>query len=260
MDVNLPRARVVSVGDRVRQGSMQPTYMDVVLSDGSRLSTIGKFPTRENKAPSESVVNEWIGCRAALIAGVQAPPCYIVEASPHVMLHLVERHGITLASPFGFASKVCEIDAIVYPNTLCAMTPEDLTRLFCFDMLFINADRTPNNPNCGHAKRRLFAYDFGSSLLSPKASPGNFDRYFFGPGLSDRASAHLCKDYVVSCDMAEEILSEMIDKVCKNRWYANFDVKFLPQPLQEHLKLVGQYFDYLSSERNMVCRQIVSTI
>jgi hypothetical protein len=239
---------------------MQPTYFEIALADGSRVSVIGKFATRENRAPAESVINEWFGCQAALVAGVQAPPCYIVEASPHVMLHLVERHGITLASPFGFASKVCQIDAIVYPNTLGAMQPEDLARLFCFDMLFINADRTPNNPNCGHSKRRLFAYDFGSALVSPKTSSSNFDRFFFGSNLSDRASAHLCKDYVESPDLAEVVLSEMIDKVCASHWYSGLTLKYLPQPLQEHLNLVIQYVDYLAQERNMVCRQIVSTI
>jgi hypothetical protein len=160
---------------------MQPTYMDVVLPEGEKISAIVKFPTRENRAPAESVINEWLGCQAAHHAGLRVPPSYIVEASPHVMLHLVERHGITATSPFGFASKVCQIDSILYPTTLGAMEPEDLARLFCFDMLFINADRTPNNPNCGHAKRRLFAYDFGSALLAPGTSKRNFDRFFLGP-------------------------------------------------------------------------------
>ena len=189
---------------------MQPTYMQVALSDGTEFPAIAKFPTRENRAPAESVVNEWMGSQAAQVAGLQVPPSYIVEASPHVMLHLVERHGITASSRFGFASKVCPIDAIVYPSTLLAMAPEDLTRLYCFDMLFINADRTPNNPNCGQGHRRLFAFDFGSALLSPGASPSNFDRYFFGPGLSDRASGHLCRDYVGSAELANSVLSEMI--------------------------------------------------
>jgi len=257
--VNLQRAKVVSVGERVRQGSMQPTYMDIALSDGSRFSAICKFPTRKNMAPVESVINEWVGSQAAQVAGVQVPDSYIVEVSPSVQLHLIERHGIAVASPFGFASRVCPIDAIVYPSTLCAMDPEDLMRLFCFDMLFINADRTPYNPNCGHNKRKLFAYDFGSALLSPKTSPKNFDRFFFGGGMSDRASAHLCKDYISSAELAGRVLSE-IEKVHKNRWYANIGLKHLPQQLQDHMGLVVEYIDYLAQERNMVCGQVVSTI
>jgi len=239
---------------------MQPTYFEVALPDGTRVSTIGKFPTRENRAPVESVINEWMGCQAAHIAGIQVPPCYIIEASPDVRLHLVEKHGITVASPFGFASKVSDIDSIIYPSTLSAMPPEDLTRLFCFDMLFINADRTPNNPNCGHAKRRLFAYDFGSALLSPKSSATNFDRFFFGPGMNDRASAHLCKEFVDSPDLADSIMADLIEKVCRSRWYSTLSVKNLPQPLQDHMGLVVQYIDYLAKESNVVCRQIVSTV
>jgi hypothetical protein len=258
--VILQRAKVVSVGERVRQGSMQPIYLDILLADGTRVSAIGKFPTRENRAPIESVINEWMGDESALMAGVQAPRGYLVEASPHVKLHLIEKHGITIASDYGFASAVCQIDAIIYPSTLRAMAPEDLTRLFCFDMLFINADRTPNNPNCGHAKRRLFAYDFGSSLFSPGTAPNSFDRYFFGSALSDRASAHLCKEYIESPDLAEQVLSDMVDRLCKNRWYAEFNVKHLPKPLQDHHKLVVQYLDFIGKERNMVCGQIVSTI
>jgi hypothetical protein len=140
------------------------------------------------------------------------------------------------------------------------MQEEDLMRLFCFDMLFINADRTPNNPNCGHSKRRLFAYDFGSALLSPKSSPSNFDRFFFGNGLTDRASAHLCKDHIGTPGIAERVLSEIIEKVFKSRWYADKGFNQLPQQLQDHLKLVVQYIDYVAQERNMVCSQIVSTV
>ena len=227
---------------------MQPTYVEVALPDGHRFSAICKFPTRENRAPAESVINEWIGCQAASIAGVQAPPCFIVEASPHVILHLVEKHGISVASPFGFASEVCQIDSIVYPTTLCAMTQEDLTRLFCFDMLFINADRTPNNPNCGQAMRRLFAYDFGSSLLSPKTPTNSFDRYFFGPGMADRASAHLCKEYIGSQELAQSVLCDMVDKVCKNRWFADLKPKHLPGgSAGSPGKLVVEYADYVST-------------
>ena len=250
----------MSVGDRVRQGSMQPTYYDIALSDGHRFSAIGKFPTRANRAPAESIINEWMACQAAHFAGIQVPPCYIVEASPHVMLHLVERHGITAVSPYGFASRVCPIDAIVYPHTLQAMPLEDVTRLFCFDMLFVNADRTVNNPNCGHSKRRLFAYDFGSALIAPETPPGHFDRFFFGSGLYDRASAHLCRESVTSPKMAEAVLSEIIEKVCKTGWFSGLHLNYLPKPLQDHLKLVSQYLEFIAKERNMVCHQIVSTI
>ena len=260
MEVNLQRGRVVAVGDRVRQGSMQPTYMDVSLADGSRVSAICKFPTRENRAPSESVINEWFGCFSAHLAGIQVPPCYVVEASPPVMLHLIERHGVTAISPFGFASKVSQIDSIVFPHTLNSIDSTDLMRLFCFDMLFVNADRTQNNPNCGHSKHRLFAYDFGSSLVSPKTPPNHFDKFFFGSGLIDRASAHLCRDHVSSPALAETVLTEMIDKVCKNRWYSGISIKSVPQHLQDQFILVTQYLDYLTQERNMICRQIVSTV
>lgn len=248
------------MGERLRQGSMQPTYMDIVLSDGAKVTVVAKFPTRQNRAPAESVINEFIGCRAALIAGIQVPPCYIVEASPHVNLHLVERHSITIASPFGFASKVCPIDALLYPSTLCAMTPEELMRLYCFDMLFLNADRTPNNPNCGQGRGRLFAFDFGSALISPGTQVNAFDRFFFGSGLSDRASAHLCRDFVCSTDLAEGILDEMVDKVAESHWYASLGLKYLPQAMQDQLGLVERYLDYLAQERNTVCRQIVSTV
>ncbi len=239
---------------------MQPTYLDVALTDGERFSVIAKFPTRENRAPAEQVINEWMCSQAAQLAGIQVPPSYIAEASPHVMLHLVERHGITAASPFAFASKVCPIDAIVFPSTLIAMPPEDLMRLYCFDLLFINADRTQNNPNCGHSKRKLFAYDFGSALLSPKSSPGSFDRYFFGSGLADRASAHLCRDFVFSPELAENVLRDIIQKVCVNRWYLGLSLKYLPQPLQDHVGLIGQFLNYIAQERNTICRQIVSTL
>lgn len=239
---------------------MQPVYAQIALADGSKVSAICKFPTRENRAPAESVINEWMGTRAASVAGVQVPTCHIVEASPHVMLHLVEQHGITVSSHFGFASEVCQIDSIIYPSTLDAMPLDDLTRLYCFDMLFINADRTPNNPNCGHSKRRLFAYDFGSSLISPGTSPSSFERFFFGPGMNDRANAHLCREHISSPEVGQTVMAEMMDRLHAGRWYAGLAAKFLPQELQDHLGLAVRYLDYLNEERDMLCRQIVCTI
>lgn len=239
---------------------MQPIYAEIELPGGVRTSTICKFPTRSNRAPIEQVINEWIVTVAGRLVGLQVPPCYIVEASPHVMLHLVERHGVTLACNFGFAAEVCPIDALIYPSSLDAMDPEDLTRLFCFDMLFLNADRTPNNPNCGQSNRRLFAYDFGSALVSPGTAPNSFERLFFGPNMADRAAAHLCRSHVGPSVMAQKVLQDLIAAVSKNRWYAGMNLKFLPVALQEQMRLAVQYFDYVVQERDLLCRQIVSTL
>jgi hypothetical protein len=251
---------MVSVGDRVRQGSMQPLYAEIALADGSRFNAICKFPTRDNRAPTESVINEWMGTEIARVSGTQVPPCYLVETTPHVQLHLVEHHGVSVSSTIGFASKVCPIDGIIYPGTLNAMEPEDLARLYCVDMLLINADRTPFNPNCGHSKRKLFAYDFGSALFSPGTTNKSFDRSFFGPGMADRAEAHLCRAHLTSEDTGASVLRDVIDRLCKDRWYGRLNAKFLPQALQNHLRLVVEYLDFIAQERDMLTRQIVSTL
>jgi hypothetical protein len=239
---------------------MQPLYAEIALPDGARFTAICKFPTRDNRAPAESVINEWMGTQAAAVAGTQVPPCFIVEASPHVKLHLIEQHGVNISSPFGFASKVCPIDAIIYPRTLNAIDPLDIARLYCVDMLFVNADRTPNNPNCGHLRRKLFAYDFGSSLFSPGSSRRNFDRAFFGPDIYDRADAHLCKAHLGAVETGANVLNDVFDRLCMRKWYAGLNAKFLPQALQDHLGLVIQYIDFIAEERDMLYRQIVSTL
>ena len=239
---------------------MQPVYVDIMTPDQQRVSTVCKFPTRGNRAPAESVINEWIGCFSAKLIGLQAPECFIVDASPHVQLHLVEKHGVNVSSQFGFASRVSQIDSIIYPSTLARMDPEDLTRLFCFDVLFINADRIPNNPNCGHAQKRLFTFDFGSALVSPGTSPNSFDKFFFGPALNDRVSAHLCREFVLSPELAESVINDIIDRLAASRWYASLRAGFLPQALPDHLSLVVRYIDYICKERNMICHQIVNTI
>ncbi len=140
------------------------------------------------------------------------------------------------------------------------MAPEDLARLYCFDLLFINADRTPSNPNCGHAKRRLFAYDFGSALVSPGTSPNSFEKFFFGPGMNDRAEAHLCRDHVTSPEVGDSVFSDMMDGLHSGRWYAGLGAGFLPKPLQDHLGLLLRFLEYTDKERDLLRRQIVSTI
>lgn len=239
---------------------MQPLYAEIVLPDNRRTTAICKFPTRDNRAPAESVINEWMGTEVARRAGTQVPPCYIVEASPHVQLHLVEHHGVAISTNIGFASEVCPIDAIIYPGTLNAMGQEDLARLYCVDMLLINADRTPFNPNCGHSKRRLFAYDFGSALFSPGTSEKSFDRWFFGPGMIDRAEAHLCRYHIASAQIGAKAFRDVIARLCSDRWYARLNARSLPQPLQNHLRLIVQYLDFIAQERDMLCQQIVSTL
>ena len=56
-----------------------------------------------------------------------------------------------------------------------------------------------------------------------------------------------------------EVLEDVLDRLCA-KWHTKLSAKFLPQPLQEHLRLVIQYIDFIAQERDMLCRQIVSTL
>lgn len=257
--MQVPRGRVVSVGSRVRQGSQYPVYATLRLDDGRSVKAICKFPAVETRAPAEAPITECVATVAAGLAGVRVAPCFLAEAPAPVRGHLRDQHRLNTLSDLGFGTQVAEIDPIVHPITLGAVRPEDLVRLFCFDMVFLNADRTPENPNCGRHGPNLFAYDFGSALVSPDTPPRNFDYYYFGSPLNDRAAAHLCRDHISSPRVVEATLADMIDRVCGHPWH-RFSIARLPQEHQSHLQLLVQFFKFLGENRDMVFRQVVSTI
>ena len=258
--MRLELGRVTSVGERVRQGSQFPIYTEIALDGGRYARAISKFPCIETRAPAQAAVTEWLGTCLAAEVGIQAPPCFLVSASDPVVAEMRRRHGMSVVCEYGFASQVCAISAILYPFTLQQMPPEDVARLYCYDMLFINADRTPENPNCGHGGGRLFAYDFGSSLLAPNTEERYFDRPFFGSNLSDRAEAHLCRDFVRSGELVGRTLDDMLNRIEACAWMRQIDTRRLPDRLGDHLGLLIRFLGYLVQDRQTIRRQIVSTI
>jgi hypothetical protein len=78
--------------------------------------------------------------------------------------------------------------------------------------------------------------------------------------MDDRSSAHLCKEFVHSPSLVERVLSDLISRVHKNRWYADLKLKHLPQSLQDHLGLIVEYLDFLVEERSLISQQVVRTI
>jgi hypothetical protein len=141
--VQFDLAKVVTIADLIPQGATPPLDAGIELPSGERIQVILKFPTIQNRAPAGIVLNEYIATIYAEACGIRVAPCYLAEADDAVSGYLEKRFGLRLSSPVGFASKRSPIDPITYPTGLDLLDRTDLARLYCFDLLFTNTDRTP---------------------------------------------------------------------------------------------------------------------
>ncbi len=251
--------RVIGVGGKVEQGSTHPIYGSVHI-DGRRERVLLKMALFKPKVPVEAVLNEWMATKLAEAASLQVAPGWLATISEEVAEHIETTFNVGLASRIAFATRDSEIDALLVPDGLDSVSPQDRVLLFGLDMLLLNSDRVPENPNCGKANGRLFAYDFGSALPSRGTHPRSFERCFYPPNLTDRAANHLCRSYVRDAEemrhtlhQAHRLLTQASPELLASLEMA------LPEHAV-HCALLRSYLGFLKSNEDATIAQIVNTI
>lgn len=108
-----------------------------------------------NHTGLKSVMSEWVCGRLACCLGLPVPPCDILRLEPKTFESWRRNRGeslpplVTEANPFVFASTNVENAKDVYDveRDLHGDSPELLARIFLFDELVHNTDRTDYNSN-----------------------------------------------------------------------------------------------------------------
>lgn len=187
---------------RVAQGSNAP-FLATVNADSRLVSSLAvcKFPTSSPPKPTVSGFVEFLATRMAAMFGVDAPDCWLIRPAPEDSLDL-EMLGIFAQDEFGFASEFQPDLATMstgFAHQVCDFGSDvteagmSLWEALVFDVLFLNSDRTPDNPNTGLLMDGSpFFFDFGAGLFTPDTSKRSLEAGLTTSRISERAREHLC--------------------------------------------------------------------
>ncbi len=115
-----------------------------------------------------TLVVEWLATYLAYLLQLPVPVPQLmtvdktltnIPAHQEIRELIVKSSGVNLAFPFFMNTTPFDI------TSDASLPRRTLDDLFLFDCLLLNIDRTPPNPNLFHADGKLWATDYGSSML-----------------------------------------------------------------------------------------------
>lgn len=168
---------------------------------------------------------DWLCLHLARLAGIQVPMPHLIIVPPE-FIHQAEDPDIKdlIMRSHGFNLSVEFIEDAV-PFKLHRADTIDLTmknRIYCFDVLFLNIDRTDINPNIVFSHDDMFCLDFAASLAmkmlingerySEKTSLPLLRRH---PFYSEKNKTEIIEP-VISAEAVQEIIHALPDEWLTN--------------------------------------------
>lgn len=149
-----------------RQGNTKPLFYECVpfYNDLSSESSPATFLVKALKCRS-LMTRELVGNRLAQIAGLMTPEPAIICLQRDLAAkvdELLRSKGIFSSQRSGLVVGVRQLPPASSTKWLNvpATYQKDAARLYVFDMLTLNSDRTEGNPNCALVSDRILAFDF----------------------------------------------------------------------------------------------------
>lgn len=152
----------VRVQSAIKSGSSVP----IVIEDGLGKRFLVKL--RGGTSGEYANISEWIACK--LGSALDLPvlqPCLVTLNSATEMSHIyievreliLKSLGLNLAFPF------LENATDLKSQDLAVLSSDTLTRLFFFDVFWLNIDRNPKHTNLLKAGEQFIAFDYETSFL-----------------------------------------------------------------------------------------------
>jgi len=240
----------------VPQGSTMPIYVRLAPRNGPPVDGIAKFCLYENRLKPVHVLNEWIAINVARTIGLRVSDAYLLNLAREHVDTLASKRLTCSSEPLGFGTKRDSLVSI--PNSISPLffDRNEVARLYIFDLLMLNSDRTAENGNCGVDGDGLHPFDFGASLPVDVPLQG-FERFFFGSHLRDRAENHLCRNWLPSENILNNELRRTLDilgSTCVP------DLALLAASIepswQPSVEMAKSYVEFLYVEQRMIVQQV----
>jgi len=204
----------------VPQGSNGPFFAAVAPEDGlNEVLAVAKYPLGVPWKPPEAGVVEYVASRCAQAFGVNTPAPFLLKPDDWAVDELHRRFGLEIQRTYGFASKhlngLRTLDDFLTPDgifnlrhliseefgwpTVYDHTREvvnwavsGMVRLLCFDLIALNSDRLPENPNAAvRLEGGIVAFDFGACFFTSGSSFRSIERSFSRSQIAERLEFHL---------------------------------------------------------------------
>lgn len=222
---------------------------------------VAKYPLATPWRPAEVGLVEYVASKCAHVFGVEAPEPFLLKPDEDVVNELHRRFGLEVQRTYGFASQHLSglrvLDDFLAPDAifnfrhlladeLASEAPNDhslevagwaissLVHLYCFDLLALNSDRLPENPNSAvKLGGGIVAFDFGACLFTHGSSVRSIESSMSRSQICQRVEIHL--------------LANPLREVLRTQWGAECVAK-CGESLRNNLPTVIDEFRKISHE------------
>ncbi len=158
--------RLVNFSQFSRTGQSLPFYGHALDAESQLHRVFAKVAGKRTKLRPQDLFLELLGTLVARELGLQASDPWICEIDPAIVRHLNEKHDMRLSSHYAFA--LATLDKLVpfrTPTDIGPVPDEVKSNLLALDLVLLNSDRVPKNPNVSWFGGELLIYDFGAGLI-----------------------------------------------------------------------------------------------
>jgi len=162
--------RAVRLERVMAAGRTRPLLLECARGSGARQER-WRFVIKAIGLPEVqqfTLAHEFLGSRLAQACGLSAPSCEVVELTPEflaVVAQDLQQSGVRAIS--GRAVGVAFVPDLIPFPTPAKLTNDEVSqaaRIFAFDLMTQNPDRSLTSPNCARVGARVVPYDFESAF------------------------------------------------------------------------------------------------
>lgn len=188
------------------QGQTVPLYLRC-LRYGESIEVIAKLAGKRSNLRAPELVREFLGNALAQAVGLHVSPAYVVELPPDILADVEEKYAFGCEDGHAFGSLWAQ-EAVPYaPGTDHAYVPRATrARLLALDLVLLNGDRTPPNPNVLWDDGEFMVFDFEHALELPNLPhPERFARHL--EALVPILESHLMRPHVREADLERALVA-----------------------------------------------------